>query len=63
MLKQLPNLTDDEWTLLRELLEHERRELISEVRRSQTTATRETLRRRAQAADHIMHELQRCGIS
>jgi hypothetical protein len=57
--KSQPVLTDAEWELVLQLLEHERNELPSEIHHTRTFVLREELRRRLEMVDSLIARLRR----
>lgn len=53
---QQPVLTDEEWALLMEMLDHERVKLLTEIRRTDTMAFRQELRERLEMVDRIVEK-------
>jgi len=56
-IRPQPALTDEEWGLVIELLERERRELPSEIHHTATREMRRTLRARLDLVDQILARL------
>ncbi len=52
------SFSHEEWTLLLELLEHERRELPAEIRHTRLQTVRDQLRRRLQLVDQMLQRLR-----
>ncbi len=51
---QQPVLSEAEWALIMELLDHERVKLLTEIRRTDTMAFRQGLRERLDMVDRIL---------
>ena len=53
---QQPVLSEAEWALLLEVLDHERVKLLTEIRRTDTMAFRQELRERLEMVDRIVEK-------
>ena len=53
-----PKLSEAEWELVTELLEHEQSDLPPEIRHTRTSTVRERLRRRGQMVQDLLHRLK-----
>jgi hypothetical protein len=53
-----PELSREEWTIVVELLEHERADLPPEIRHTRTSSLRAELRRRLKAVDALLERLR-----
>jgi hypothetical protein len=56
--KYQPTLTDAEWELIIELLEHERGELPAEIRHTDTTDVRQRLQHRLELVTGLLSRLR-----
>jgi hypothetical protein len=54
MSREQPELSAEEWRLILELLEQERRDLPTEIRRTQTASVRDELRSREKLPDGLL---------
>jgi hypothetical protein len=57
-MQEPPCLSAEEWGLVLELLERERRELPAEIRHTRTVSVREELRNREQLIDGLLQRLR-----
>jgi hypothetical protein len=57
--RKISSLSDDEWQLLVELLENERRELPAEIRRTDATDYKVKLAERLRVVDRLLDALQK----
>lgn len=58
IVTEQPRLSQDEWRLVCELLERERRDLPAEIHHTRTTGVREELRRRLELIEGLLQRLQ-----
>ncbi len=56
-------LSEDEWALVVELLEHERGELPVEIRHTRTSSLRDDLRKRADMVRDLLERLRPLGVA
>ncbi len=56
-MTEQPQLTEDEWALIRELLQHERGDLPSEIRHTRTASLRSQLQARRKMVDALLEKL------
>ena len=57
-VKPPPALSDAEWMLVLELLEHERAELPAEIHHTRTSAVRDELHRRLEMVESLIRRLR-----
>ncbi|MGE5569330.1 MAG: hypothetical protein ACM3S5_09875 [Rhodospirillales bacterium] len=55
--KAQPELSDEEWALIVELVQRERSELPPEIHHTRTVAVREDLRRRLELVESLLKKL------
>ena len=57
-MNQQPNLSEEEWALVVELLERERGELPAEIRHTRVASVRENLQRRRDMVQDLLGRLK-----
>ncbi|MFP4145216.1 MAG: hypothetical protein ACLFV3_08740 [Phycisphaeraceae bacterium] len=63
MVAKNPELSDQEWQTILIALQRERRDLPSEIRRTQTSTTKEHLLQQRRDLDQIIRKLREAGVS